>query len=169
MKNPYSVPKAMLKTYDSISELTNGFCKEKLNEEYGDMCRLMTAKLARKRPSPLANGRANNWAAGIVHAVGTVNFVFDKSQNPHTTVPEICEYFGVGKSSPASKSKVIRDLFNIGLMEPEWTLPSRINDNPMVWMIMVDGMIVDARYMPRYIQEAAYGKGIIPYIPADHE
>ncbi len=102
-----------------------------------------------------------------VHAVGTVNFAFDKSQTPYITIPDISDYFGVGKSSPASKSKIIRDLFNIGLMEPEWTLPSRIDNNPMVWSIMVNGFIMDARYAPREIQEVAFAKGLIPYIPAD--
>ncbi|MCZ7667789.1 MAG: DUF6398 domain-containing protein [Chloroflexi bacterium] len=105
MKKPYAVPKTMQEIYDAITPLTDGFCKEKLNEEYADMCRQMTAKLCRKRPSPLSNGRPKNWAAGIIHAIGTVNFVFDKSQTPHITSPDISHYFGVGKSSPASKSK----------------------------------------------------------------
>ncbi len=96
-----------------------------------------TPRPCSKRPSPLATGRAKNWAAGIVHAIGTVNFTFDKSQTPHITIPDISNYFGVGKSSPTSKSKAIRDLFNIGLMEPEWTLPSRMNDNPMAIMRLV--------------------------------
>ena len=69
MKNPYSVPKAMQKTYNDITALANNFCEAQLNKEYADMCRSMTAKLCRKRPSPLAKGRAQNWAAGIVHAV----------------------------------------------------------------------------------------------------
>ena len=167
MKDPYSVPKTMQETYETIAVLTDGFCQEKLNEEYADMCRLMTAKLCRKRPSPLASGRAKNWAAGIVHAIGTVNFAFDKSLTPHITIPDISDYFDVGKSSPASKSKVIRDLFNIGLMEPEWTLPSRMDSNPVAWSIMVNGFIMDARYAPREIQAVAFAKGLIPYIPAD--
>ena len=167
MKDPYSVPKTMQETYETIAVLTDGFCQEKLNEEYADMCRLMTAKLCRKRPSPLASGRAKNWAAGIVHAIGTVNFAFDKSLTPHIAIPDISDYFDVGKSSPASKSKVIRDLFNIGLMEPEWTLPSRMDSNPVAWSIMVNGFIMDARYAPREIQAVAFAKGLIPYIPAD--
>ncbi len=167
MKDPYSVPKTMQETYTTITAMTDGFCETNLDEEYADMCRLMSAKLCRKRPSPLAKGRAQNWAAGIVHAVGTVNFVFDKSQTPHVTVSEISDYFGVGKSSPASKSKEIRDLFNIHLMDPEWTLPSRMDSNPMAWSIMVDGFIMDARHLPRHIQEVAYDKGLIPYIPDD--
>jgi hypothetical protein len=32
-------------------------------------------------------------------------------------------------------------------------------------MISVNGLILDARYVPREIQEAAYRKGLIPYIP----
>ena len=169
MKDPYSVPKNMQDTYESIIALTDGFCREILNEEYADMCRLLTAKLCRKRLSPLASGRARNWAAGIVHAIGTVNFAFDKSLTPHTTVNDLSGWFQVGKSSPAGKSKVIRDLFKIGLMEPEWTLPSRMDSNPMAWSIMVNGFIVDARYAPRDIQEIAFAKGLIPYIPADRE
>ena len=154
MKDPYSVPKGMQETYEAITALTDGFCQ---------------AKLCRKRPSPLAQGRAKNWAAGIVHAIGSVNFVFDKTQTPHITTPDISDYFGVGKSSPAGKSKEIRDLFNIGLMEPEWTLPSRIDSNPMIWYISVNGFIMDARSAPREIQAAAFAKGLIPYIPADRK
>jgi hypothetical protein len=166
---PYSVPKAMRDKYETISRLTDDFCQAKLNEEYADMCRQMIAKLARKRASPLASGRPQNWAAGIVHAVGTVNFAFDRSQDPHITVPDISSFFGVGKGSPAAKSKVIRDLFNIGLMDPDWTLPSRIASNPMVWYIMVDGLVVDARTMPLPIQIEAYNMGLIPYIPGLQE
>jgi hypothetical protein len=39
----------------------------------------------------------------------------------------------------------------------------------MAWMIMVDGFILDARTMPREVQEVAYRKGLIPYIPKDKE
>lgn len=169
MKDPYSVPKTMQETYETITALTDGFCRTKLNEEYADMCRMMTAKLCRKRPSPLAGGRANTWAAGIIHAIGTVNFAFDRTQTPHITVPDISDYFGVGKSSPTGKSKVIRDLFNIGLMDPEWTLPSRMDDNPMAWYVMVNGFIMDARSLPYHLQVDAYNKGLIPYIPADRQ
>ena len=34
-------------------------------------------------------------------------------------------------------------------------------------MIQVNGLIVDARHLPRNIQEAAYRKGLIPCIPGD--
>ena len=37
----------------------------------------------------------------------------------------------------------------------------------MVWMIMVNGFIIDARRATYEIQEQAYNAGIIPYIPAN--
>lgn len=54
---------------------------------------------------------------------------------------------------------------NMNRLDPDWCLPSMIDRNPMAWFIMVNGLIVDARQMPREIQEVAYKKGLIPYIP----
>jgi hypothetical protein len=68
-------------------------------------------------------------------------------------------------STMQSKSKQIRDLLNISQLEPDWTLPSRMDDNPMAWMIQVNGLIVDARHMPYEIQAEAWLKGLIPYMP----
>ena len=57
----------------------------------------------------------------------------------------------------------------MGQLDPEWTLPSRIAGNPLAWMVMVDGMIVDIRRMLRELQEAAFAKGLIPYLPGHGE
>lgn len=72
---------------------------------------------------------------------------------------------GVSQSTASAKAKQIRDMLNIGLMDPNWTRPSQMDGNPMAWMIMVNGLIVDVRSMPREIQEEAYRKGLIPYLP----
>ena len=46
-------------------------------------------------------------------------------------------------------------------------LKSFVDQNPLVWMAEVNGMLVDIREMPREVQVIAYEKGMIPYIPAD--
>ncbi len=163
------VPKKMQARYDQITQLTDAVCQEHLNDEYAQVCRQMTAKLARKRPSPLDSGYANTWAAAITYAVGQVNFLFDKSQTPHMTATELADAFDVAQSTASNKAKSIRDMLKIGMMEPEWTLPSRMDDNIMAWTISVNGFIVDARYLPREIQELAFEKGLIPYIPDEAE
>ena len=56
-----TVPEAMQSRYDEISALTDALCHEKLNEEYAQVCREMTATLARKRPSPLTSVNSLRW------------------------------------------------------------------------------------------------------------
>ena len=161
------MPKKIKSRFDEIIALTDSFCKEYLDEEYARLARQATAALCRKRPSPLERGRVNVWACGIVYALGTVNFLFDKSQDPYVSAGELCEGFGVKKRTGAAKAKIVRDTLSMFQMDPNWYRPSQMDDNIMAWMIMVNGLIVDARSLPREIQEVAYEKGLIPYIPAD--
>ena len=163
------IPKQMKAKFDAIVVLTDTFCNKHLNEEYAQLARQAVAALCRKRPSPLMKGRVNTWACGIIYALGFVNFLFDKSQEPYMSAADLCKGFGVSKSTGSAKSKTIRDALDMVQMDPNWYLPSKIDDNPMAWMIMVDGFVLDARTMPREIQEVAYRKGLIPYIPEDKE
>jgi len=39
----------------------------------------------------------------------------------------------------------------------------------MIWMVQVNGFFVDIRDMPLEVQEQAFEKGIIPYIPGEKE
>ena len=164
-----NVPKAMQEKYNAIVELTNNFSKEILDEEYAQLIRYAVAALCRKRPSPLEKGKANSWACGIVHAIGMVNFVFDNSQTPYISASNLYQAFGIGQSTGQSKSKVIRDVLGMDQLDPDWTLPSRLDNNPMVWMLSVNGVIVDIRSMPSEAQEMAFEKGLIPYIPDNSE
>ncbi len=159
------VPKLMQPIFDSIVSLTDSFSKKHLNEEYAQMIRYTTAALCRQRPSHLNSGRINTWACGIVYAVGFVNFLFDKSQEPYMSASNLCDDFGVSKSTGRSKSKIVKDELGMFQFDPNWCLPSKMNENPMAWLISVNGVIVDARYIPRHLQDAAFEKGLIPYIP----
>jgi len=161
------VPKALQARFEEIGAITDAFCAAHLDEEYRQLIRYAVAALCRKRPSPVASGKANTWACGVTHAIGSVNFLFDPSQTPHITAGDLYRAFGVSQGTGQGKSKLVRDALDTGQMDPDWTLPSRLADNPMVWMVMVDGMIVDIRHMPRELQEAAFAKGLIPYLPED--
>ena len=164
-----SVPAVMQTVYTTITELIDPFCRQHLNEEYAILCRQLTAALARKRPSPLVRGSVEIWACAIVYAIGSVNFLLDRTQKPSMPAETLCEAFGVSYSSGANKARLIRDMLGIALLDPRWCLPSRLDQNPMVWFLQVDGFLVDIRTMSRELQEAAYQKGLIPYIPADRQ
>ena len=94
-----------------------------------------------------------------------VNFLFDRSQTPSMSLGELCDAFGVKQSKVGTKSRLIRDLFHMYQFDPEWTLPSKMDDNPLAWMISVDGLIIDVRYAPPEIQLEDYRRGLIPYLP----
>jgi hypothetical protein len=36
-------------------------------------------------------------------------------------------------------------------------------------MVQINGLPVDIRHAPRHLQEIAFRKGLIPYIPADRQ
>ena len=78
---------------------------------------------------------------------------------------DIDRAFGVGESTGQGKAMLIRRMLKIKPMDPAWSLRSRIEQNPMAWMIQVNGFLVDARFLKREIQEEALRKGLIPYIP----
>jgi Domain of unknown function (DUF6398) len=168
-KKSNRVPQEMQKRYDEITQLIESFCTKHLNEEYAELARNLTAALCRKKLSPLVTGKPNTWAAAIVHALGLTNFLFDKKQTPHVSPNDIYDYFSISSSTGQAKSKQIRDLMRMSYFDRTWTLPSKMDKNPMVWLIQVDGILMDARSAPRNIQVMAFAKGLIPYIPAESQ
>lgn len=164
-----SVPESMQATSEAITTLTDAFCREHLNEEYRVLAQRMTAALCRKRPSPLTSGQPRTWACGIVYVLGQINFLTDPSTQPFMTTADLCARFGVGQSTASAKARVISQALDTSRLNPEWSLPTLLDQNPFVWMAEVNGLLVDLRNMPREVQQIAFDKGMIPYIPADHE
>jgi hypothetical protein len=159
----------MQPVFDKIVALTDAFCGEHLNEEYAEVCRRLTVALCRKRPSPLLQGQPHTWAGGIVWTAGWINFLSDPSQSPHLTQKELAKKIGVSASTMTARKKAIDDALHLMQLDPEYTLNSQTEENPLAWMIKVNGLIVDARMAPREIQEIAYERGLIPHIPSDVE
>jgi hypothetical protein len=162
-----SIPAKMQPKYDVIWALVESFCRAHLNEEYQVACQRLLGVLARKRPSPLVNGTAAAWACGVVRTIGWVNFLDDPTQKPHMKMMSVDKELGVSSGTGQGKSKAIRDLLKIGTFDPEWTLPSKLANNPMVWMVQVNGFIADVRHLPIEMQEQAFQRGLIPYIPGE--
>jgi len=163
-----SIPIAMREKYEVIASIINDFCDQYLDEEYADLSMRLLEKLCRKRPSPLLTGKPNTWACGIVYAIGSTNFLFDRTQPYHMTAKELAERFGLSKSTAGSKSGEICKLMKISTFDPDWTLPSKLGDNPYVWLFETnDGLVLDVRYAPRDIREALFNAGMIPFIPDD--
>lgn len=159
------VPKSMKAVYDEIVGMTDAFCDEYLDGDYNGLCAKMAGQLARKRPSPLGSGQVRSWAGAILYTLGRTNFLFDKSQHPHMTAAELCSRAGVSMQTATTKAHAIERALKIEPLDPRWCVPGILEQNPLAWMIVIDGLMIDARDAPREIQEVAFRKGLIPFIP----
>lgn len=80
------------------------------------------------------------------------------------TMSELCEKIGVSQGNASSKSREIWNRLGLVQLDPDWCLPSMMEENPLVWIVEVNGLRVDVRMMPREVQEEAYRLGLIPYV-----
>ncbi|CAA9311494.1 MAG: hypothetical protein AVDCRST_MAG11-1526 [uncultured Gemmatimonadaceae bacterium] len=163
--DPQHVPSRVRARFDEIVAVTDAVAARHLDADYAALCRRMAAVLARRRPSPLERREARTWAAGILHAVGWVNFLTDPSQQPHLTAPALAAAAGVGQSTVAAAFRTIQDTLDLVRLDPEWTRPSKLLGNPLAWIVLVDGLPVDVREAPREVQEVAFRQGLIPFVP----
>jgi hypothetical protein len=156
------VPVELRSRVAEILAITDEVCGAHLDGEYGELCRVLVGRLARKRPSPLTRGDTRIWAAGAIYAVGRVNFLFDRSQQPHLSADQLAHHVGVVKTTMANKAALITKTLNLGVFEPDLTRLVMLEQHPLTWMVMVNGFIVDARTLPPEIQDEARRRGVIP-------
>lgn len=125
-----------------LIQMTDAFCRQHADEEYAQLCRKLIEKMGRKRTVPFLSGQPQIWAAAIVHALGSINFLFDKSFAPYTTAEAICEHFQTSKRTVAQKAKLIRDMFKLGHFDPEFSTQRIAKNNPLARLTVVNGFLV---------------------------
>jgi hypothetical protein len=117
------IPEAMRAKASGIVAITDEFCLGHLDAAFAGLCRDATAKLARKRPSPLARGDLRIWSAGIVYAMGRVNFLGDGSHPLHKSAHEISVLLDVKKTTMQQKATRVLDILEIGTFDPDFVHP----------------------------------------------
>ena len=137
-----------------LIEEAKKFCDKYLNQEYSQLCEKMIEKMSRKRIVPFMSGRGEIWVAAIIYAIGSVNFLFDPSFKPYVSTDDICNYFGVSKSTTAQKAKVIRDMFKMSQWNGEFFTTYMKETNPFLSNVFLDGMPIPISSLPEELQKA---------------
>jgi hypothetical protein len=127
---------------EQLIQLSTEFSQQYLNEEYNAVIEKLIGKMARKRDVPFVTGRIEIWAAAVIHALGTVNFLFDKASQPYVSVTDICQFFNTKQSTTAQKSKMIRDMFNMSYFDDNFSTDTVDQNNPFNNLTMVNGLLV---------------------------
>ncbi len=125
-----------------LLQLTTDFSQQYLNKEYEAVIVKLIDKMARKRDVPFVTGKIEIWAAAVIHALGTINFLFDKASQPYVSVNDICEFFNTKQSTTSQKSKKIRDMFNMAYFDSEFSTKTVDQNSPFNQLTMVDGFII---------------------------
>ena len=146
--------KETVKKYtETLIQMTDDFCDQHLDQEYKALCEKLIRKMSRKRTVPFLSGRMEIWAAGVVQAIGTINFLFDKSFQPYISITDLCTYFGTSKSTTGQRAKVIRDMFKMHYYDSEFSTANMRESNPFA--AFLDGMPISFRALSPELQEIA--------------
>ena len=160
------IPMPFRERYADIIEIIDEFCAAHLNDEYREVSHRLAADVCQDG-SPVLKGKARSWAAGTLWAIARVNFLSDPASEPSMTQTEFARAIGVSAATISTKCRTIWNGLDLMPLDPDYTVASQIDGNPLIWMLEVDGVIIDLRAAPRELQAEAFEQGLIPYIPAD--
>ena len=149
-----------------IVAVIDRFTEAHLDEEYKQLCREMAAVLCREG-YPITSGKAAGWAAGVVYSIAWVNFLGDPSQPHHMKAEGIAQAVGVSPATLMNRARLIREGLGLRRMDLRWCTKEMFGHNPLAWMVSVDGLPYDIRSAPRQIQEQAYRRGLILFVPGE--
>lgn len=113
--------------YEEIIEKIKSFSDEYLNEEYKNICVAAAETLCLNNEEVIKKGKSFSWAAGIVHAIGTVNNLFDAKEQPYIKALDLYKEFGVSNSTATNKSKEVKKLLNLSKENMRWIIGAEGN------------------------------------------
>ena len=108
--------------YEEIIHKIKSFSGEYLNDEYKNICVGAAETLFLNNEEQLKKGKSFSWAAGIVHAIGTINNLFDSKEEPYIKATDLYKAFGVSSSTGSSKSKEVQKLLDLSKENKQWII-----------------------------------------------
>ena len=133
---PNGIPPKYQEKYVIISGMISDYCEGRFDNNFRDLCLNALQKLCRKRTEPMATGRNNMWAAGIIYAISQNCNMIGNNGNMLIGRPgyrlksdDLCAALGVSKGGVSEKAKAIRKELAITQNKEEWLLPSQREGN----------------------------------------
>ena len=107
-----------------IGEWIIQYCDEVLNNEYLEVCKNIKLDYLDLVPDGMNRGKPEIWAASIIWAAGSVNFLSDKSFLPFATLGDVSAYFNTKKSTVGYKATQIRKILSIDYFNARYLFKS---------------------------------------------
>ena len=114
---------------DKIFILFSGFCISHLDDEYQKLCTELFKDLLKYDSEVFNRGKEEIWAAAIIWAIGSINFLGDKDFEPYASLSDVCKYFNATTSTVGQKASKIRNWLDIDLFNDKFLRnDSKISD-----------------------------------------
>ena len=106
---------------DRIAEVAGkieAFGRARLDPEHTILSLRLCDKIGRMRKLSIQRGRAEIWAAAILHVIARLNFLFDPNNDPHISTDDLNAFFETKKSTVGNKAAMIQKAAGIFMGDP---------------------------------------------------
>lgn len=127
-----------------VLNLIEKYCTANLDAEYNRLCKKVYMDLLNENPEIFNRGKPEIWAAAIIWAIGSVNFLDDRSFLPYASLSDVCGYFNTNNSTTGQKASLIRSTLNMDVFSGEYLrkdskLPGfidriQVNENGFIYL-----------------------------------
>ena len=125
-----------------LMELTSGFCEKYLNEEHKELTGRIIHRLVENKFLLFHKNNLKGWAAAVIHAIGSLNYLFDSSFKPYITEDILNTYFGTAQYRTLEKSREIKNLLKLDVFERENSGTEIFKGKSLTDLVKVDEFFV---------------------------
>lgn len=125
-----STKEEIKKKETEIINLAKDICVNLINKEYAELSEKLIKKLGRKKDVPFVRGKNEIWATAVVHAIGSINFLSDKSFLPYCSLDKLCKHYNTNKSTVGNKAGEIRKLLKLNPFDEDFSTKHMKENNP---------------------------------------
>ncbi len=113
-----------------VIKLTNRFCLEHLNMEYASLCEKLVKKLCKESSIQFVDGDFELWAASVIHAIGSINFLFDKTFEPTVEAQQIGEFYNLPYEKVTVFADKVTEKLNLQMFDTGFSTQYTLKNNP---------------------------------------
>jgi len=136
-----------------LIRLTSDFCEQYLDEDHKELTRKLVINLGKKRDVQFLDKDIQNWAGAIIHALGSINYLFDSSFEPYVSEEELSDYFTTPRLQIHKKSMEIKKLLKLDLFDNIADTLRNYREDPLHRLLLIDGFFINLEAYPPELRE----------------
>lgn len=118
---------SILEREEEIKGILNNFCDNYLNENYKVVSNRLCEAIIKKDEELLIKGKSSAWACGIIHAIGSINNLFNKDNDIYIKAKDLYQIFNVSSSTALNRSKQIQNIINTS-KDDTWMIKGKVEE-----------------------------------------